>query len=534
MKNTIYKKGFINYRSWKFRDSSLIDKVPVFDGVHPVFIQESVHSDEKTFVENFANPLYLVSREHAFMIIEEHEEKISFKIFWGNKIRREGTSWFKISKWMKFVTVNRKTGDVYLGQMDNYHKKKKFTKKIRRNFFLNDPLNSFIVSAKNLVSSFANQSGDIVSEAAEIFINSITQVDYGLDREQRLFKFYLDKRGFKYPNNFWAYTEFFHEKEFKKNLKKNSMKIVDSFMETKKISGKRIKKILHSSKKINFQCYEFAKNLFGEDWLNQDETLLGNIFNNNRIENFVFNLEISNFKNHLTKNELKNVFTTFKNLLSVGEINSYSFFDHIRMYVHLKQYGESSIKWFTNGENWEEFHKEHLDWTDKLEHYEKGTYKRIYPQYFYDVIQKPIDSYYPILLSSSHEYNEESQTQSNCVKGYVGRVSSIIISLRKQSKDSSTRATVEYRIHFLKNSKVVHSDRIQTLGKFNSRLDESWTESLLKLDEVVLSCVNREDYETVKLEKLCSNGTKLHSDSHFQDGILQWSYKPITQNFNLW
>jgi len=538
MKNTIYKKGMVKFKSWKFRDSSLINKVPIFDGVHPIFNQESVHSDEKTFVENFANPMYCVEKDHAYLIVEENGEKISFKTFSGVKIRREGKSWFKVIKHMTFLTVNRRTGDVYFGNMSNYHMKRKVKKKIRRNFFLNDPLNSFLISAKNLVSSFANESGDIVSDAAEIFINSITRTDFGLSREQKLFKFYLDKKGFKYPNNFWAYKDFLHEKDFKKSLKKNSLRLVDSFMESKGLSGKKVKKILHVCKKINMGCYEYARNLFGIDWLNQDNDVLENIFNysNEFGVNLLTDLPgTENFKELLSNGELKKVFKTFKNLITLGDINNYSFHDHVRMYVNLKQYGETELKWETDGSDWNNFHLEHLNWTDKLEHYQRGTYIRTYPKYFFDEIQIPINNYHPIILFQSRDFNEESQTQSNCVKGYIGKVSSFIVSLRKDSQDSDIRATIEYRIVFLKNSGKVHAYRVQTRGKYNQTLDDTWHDILLKLDQVVISCFNRENFETVKLEKLCSNGTKLYSDSHFdEDGNLQWSFKPIQQNFYLW
>lgn len=416
--------------------------------------------------------------------------------------------------------------------------KRKVRKKIQRNFFLNDPFNSFLISAKNLVSSFANQSGDIVTDAAEVFMGLITKSDFGLTKEQKLFKFYLDKRGFKYPNNFWAYKNFLHEKEFKKSLKKNSSKIVDSFMESKNISGKKVKKILHLCKNINIQCYEFAKSIFGDDWLNQDSELLENIFNYSHeagMDFFVGTDMLQDLKKFLSLGELKNIFSTFKNLLTVGDINSYSFFDHIRMYINLKRYGENELRWETDGLDWNQFHQEHLNWTDKLQHYQRGTYVRTYPKYFFEEIQKPIKDYYPIILCHSREFNEESQTQSNCVKSYIGKVSSFVVSLRKGSEDSNIRATIEYKVHILKNSDKIDVFRIQTLGKFNSRLSDEWNTALLKLDQVVLSCFNREDLETVKLEKLCSNGTKLYSDSHFdEDGFLQWSFKPITQNSYLW
>jgi hypothetical protein len=66
------------------------------------------------------------------------------------------------------------------------------------------------------------------------------------------------------------------------------------------------------------------------------------------------------------------------------------------------------------------------------------------------VINEPMtvgmDTYYPVLLTNSSVYNQESQLQSNCVKGYIGKTGSIIVSLRKGSIDSDIRGTIEYSL----------------------------------------------------------------------------------------
>lgn len=528
MRKELFKKSFVRYHSTKFKDSSLINSNPIFDGTHPVFVTDFVYTDEKTFVDNFANQLFCVHREHAFIIVEENGDKISFKVFSGSKNRREGRTWFKVSKRLDYLTVNRLTGDVYRGYITDYHKKRKFKKAVRRNFFLNEPLSSILVTSKNLITNFSNHSGEVIDEAAEIFINSIVQSESNLSREQRLLKFYFDKKKFKYPNNFHVFVETLHDKIFKKFLKKNSNKIVDAFMQSNELRGKKIKKALHQIKHLNIGLYKVALDLFGENWLNQEEDFIREILESTISFSNFYNPA---FKNLVTQAELRNTFKVFKSVINIGEINSYSFFDHLRMFVQLKEFGDNQVRWESDGSDWNQFHQEHLSWTDKLEHFQKGTYNRIYPKYFYDEIQQKIDSYIPILLKNSHEYNEESQSQSNCVKGYIGKVSSLIISLRKDDFNSKERATLEYQV--IKIDEEIKVKRVQSLGRYNSELNETWNDVLLKLDKKVLSCFNREDFESVKLEKECSNGVQLTSDSHFnQDGFLQWSYKPIIKE--LW
>jgi hypothetical protein len=174
--------------------------------------------------------------------------------------------------------------------------------------------------------------------------------------------------------------------------------------------------------------------------------------------------------------------------------------------------------------NKDEFRQEHLDWTDKIQFYKQGVYKREYPQYFIDKIQNNIGEYIPVLLTNSSEYNEESSTQSNCVKTYIGRPSSFIISLRKGRYGD--RATIEYSLTKVEDK--VKIKRIQSLGRFNNRLGEEWNDVLFKLDEVVLSSVKDKRFETVKIIKECKNGVILNSDSYFDHGgKLRWTYKNI-------
>jgi hypothetical protein len=88
------------------------------------------------------------------------------------------------------------------------------------------------------------------------------------------------------------------------------------------------------------------------------------------------------------------------------------------------------------------------------------------------------------------------------------------------------RATIEYRLTM--KDGLVHADRVQSLGKFNQRLEAHWDAVLLKLDKQVLSCVRDKRFETVKLTKECKNGTILNSDTYWdEEGNLRWTFKNI-------
>jgi hypothetical protein len=292
--------------------------------------------------------------------------------------------------------------------------------------------------------------------------------------------------------------------------------------------GKKIKHALHTCDKLNIELYQAARKLFGDDWLNQDEeNIIVDILNSPNLLLGSINYPRL-FSELISKEELRRVYILFKQVFIHQNLDSYTFHDHIRMYTELKMFGERDLRW-QSVESKEEFRKEHLDWSDKLQHYKNGTYARHYPEYMYEKISKPIfDNYYPTLLDSSKNYNDESNFQSNCVKGYIGKPGSLIISVQKGDE----RATVEYRMTI--NGRLISTDRIQSLGKFNQKLDNEWEPVLLKLDQQVLSCVRDERFNTVKLTKECNNGTTLKSDSYWDEqGNLRWTHKAIDSHQSL-
>jgi hypothetical protein len=295
------------------------------------------------------------------------------------------------------------------------------------------------------------------------------------------------------------------------------------------VSGKKLRKVLHLCYIVNLSVYKIAITFFGEDWVTQNEDVLLACINSPYRPYFTTETSL---RDVFSPEELKRVFEIFKQIFVTETLDYSTFFDHIRLYLELKSFGEEDLRWYSC-DNKEEFRKEHLDWTDKVQHYKQGTYTRIYPEYMHKVINEPmtigLDTYYPVLLTNSSVYNMESQLQSNCVKSYIGKTSSIIVSLRKGSPESDVRGTVEYSLS--KNLEDIEIRRVQYLGRFNERLSEEWNPTLNRLDLVMTKCVEDKRYENVKLKKECANGVVLHSDSEWNKfGGLQWVQKNIENN----
>jgi hypothetical protein len=540
MKEIIYKVSFEKYHNVEYDNSvSIADYSRVNSnhlnvnenlisaGKNNYFTYKSHNLDHEFYVKNYGNPLCSVNKMYTMIVVERNEHKVSLKVFNGNRNRRAGVSWFKVKKEMHFLTINLNTGDIYVGDLKNYQNKKKFSRSIKRNFFYNRIASSIKAVIKNNLNYY---NGDGYTYAKEAFDHLLKFLDNGkyenlLKDSDRIFKFYLDKRKIKYPNNFGIYSEVFAEKEFKKILQKNDHKLVESFMIHKGLKGKKIKKYLHSCEKLNVNLLKSAQLFFGEDWVNQEDDFIVKCLN---FENQYF--LIPSFRNPdlFSKEEIRKIFNIFKCTFFDMDLDIYTFFDHIDMYSQLKRYGEDDLRWMSSTIG--ELRTEHMDWSNKLEFYRRGNYNRIYPNHYYEILKNPIvisnDKYYPVILDHTASYNEESNTQSNCVKTYIGKSGSIIISLRKNSPDSDIRSTLEYRLSKSYEGKVEFR-RAQSLGKFNQKLDECWDEPLLKLDELFLSCIDNENYHNVKITKTCVNGTFFESDSEWdeQGKNLKWTYK---------
>ena len=542
MKEVLYKKEIRSYYNIQYRNYNPIDELE--EGFinnsllthtdfkkHPIYYPISTSSNQECFLENYGNPLYQITEQLHLIVVEKYGDKISLKLFVNNRQRNVGKLWFKINKSMRYVTVNTKTGDVYNGSIMNYHLKRKYRKKIRRNCFYNPILNQMkydinsAIGGITISESEIREKKDIVNEILTIFTSQFSKhsdLEY-LSFDDRLFKFYLDKRNVKIPNNFYVFKGEWYGKEIKKILKKNGNRMIDAIMERHNFSGKKIKSALHLCEDFNFELYSKAKKFFGDDWVNQDSQFILACLNSK----YYFNDIPEVFFSYTSKEELRKFFNLFKLMVVNNMINQHTLYDHINFYIQLKRFGEVELKWLSSNDM--QFRDEHIEWTNKIEYYRNGSYDRIYPEYSYDIIEKPItiggDIYYPKLLDNSSNYNEESIIQSNCVKTYIARPGSIIVSLCKQNIESNERATIEYQV---KQSPTLKIIRVQSLGRFNERLSKEWNEVLFKLDKIMLSYIEDERFNIVQIKKKCANGIVIETTSKWDEiGNLTWENNDI-------
>ena len=548
MKNVILKYSFKTNKTILFKNSSPIDYVSNFQEEEtetdifgnnytsilippspkkPLYLYEHTFvDDEEKYLQHYGNPMATISQDTVTIVIEEEGDKLALKLFTGYRQRRRGVKFFKVSKNVNYITVNKKTGDVYAGYLYNYQNKRKFTKQLRRNYFPEMLLNNFKIRMRNHLNILKVNDVPMITESIiSTFIDRIDgNFNFNLSQDERLFLFYLKKRGVKYPNNFEAFRTHLIGPSIRKHLKKNTGKLVDAFMTEKNLRGKVLKKVLHECDNINLDVYKYAVNVFGEDKLNQDVVGLKKILSSSGHVNNPQSGE--SLKELMTPSEIERYYKMFKNVYANNGYDLYTLSDHVRMYIQLKSYGED-VKWMSDGSDRNFYQNEHLDWTDTLQHYRQGVFTRTYPKVLDELLSNEIDGYTPVLLKNSSEYNEESSHQSNCVKGYINRASSIIISLRK----NDDRATIEYSIG-LENSKI-RIYRVQTLGKHNKPLSSDWSDVLFKLDEIMLYYGKHEEFRLPEIIKETKNGLKIHSESKWFTSFLNWENDKINDSGGL-
>jgi hypothetical protein len=353
----------------------------------------------------------------------------------------------------------------------------------------------------------------IVNQVVSVFVNSIpgTEKYPELLPEQKIYRRYLDAQGVKYPNNWFELIDAYPQPK-KKDLVKCEYKYVDALMRVHNLKGDKIKKSLHTLNRfVDANHFNSACKIFGEKFiLNQSDEVINLFLSAWDLTPLTGNV---GFFNNLSKSEKLNFFEIYK-LYYRKLVNYHTINDHIRFYTFLKNL--EPVKW--KSKTHDEFTQEHYNWSEKYNHYTNGDFTRIYNPVFVEKVNEVIltkdGPYFPEVLLTSKRYNNESFFQNNCVKTYIKRVGSLLISLKRGEGDLEERASIEYDIVPLvwSNGEFEFKlNRVQTLGKFNHRLDSSWDDVLVKLDERISVMEYEKLFDTLQIEGEFG-GRKVFSD----------------------
>lgn len=450
---------------------------------------DKTSNDEEILKGNYNNLLCSIHSRRCTIVVEKNEKKIALKIFHNTFTRNVGVKYFRKNTQLTFLSYRYKDGALFYGEMFDYHKKRKYRKSIRRftfgsrdiiqdiNYELRKVYNShFDFDYRTVMDTFIH---DTIKSNGEVVDTPTKKIFY---------KSFLNKNGIKYSNNFMSFVDLSYPSLLRKDFTKNNFKLIDTVMFKYGLSGKKIKRILHKVNLFRTDTYLWALQFFGERFINSqhDDTL---------IKMFEKSLSLSISPVEFTMTERRNAFEIFKLVLS-DSIDINVFKDHIKFYRFLNEF--ENIKWESC--SYDHFNEEHYKLSEKYDSYTQGNFNRGYNKYFVHDVEHVIlgENYYynPKILTKSKDYYEESSYQSNCVRTYVKTPESLIISLRRNNGD---RATIEYDIRSL-DGKNLTLKRVQTLGKFNSTLDESWDKSISLLDDRVYHLSDSGIFDEVSIE----------------------------------
>lgn len=528
-KTVHYKKQFVSYVVTTYNDSIPVDfysdivrspfksnKIPKYG----YFIEGKRQIvDKDVFLKHYGDKSVSVSSESITIVIEEYDNKISMKYYFTTKSRRVGGNYFRYGKDMSYITYNLKTKNIYVGDVDKKNKRL-IRKNIMVNCFGNRFLSSFRLHIRRFVRDMTYSDmnyvsnvrlGDTISdEIIKVYlrlleIRSGILIDKEKSGDTEIFKFYLDHNGFKYPDTFKQYI---NVKLSKRELKKYG-NVVTLLTKKLKLGGKKVKRILNSVNDIDLSLITNLYHLLGVDYFNKLEDFVliskdsSSITNLGRCMDYIEN----STKFTLSNNDKLKIVNVLNSNLRWGLL-----FDHLLMIYKLKkEHGYDFKMRFTDRDS---FNSEHYELSKLLESYSKGQITRNYGDFFKEKVEEVLYGmdgveYHPILLLTTNDYNDESAVQNNCVRTYVEKPQSLIISLREGSCDSKERATIEYR--FRRNEMI----RTQSLGRYNKDLSPRYDTVLEILDDKVRSLYKQDILHLPRMVKEYKSGKKICRKAEF-------------------
>ena len=466
---------------------------------------------KEDYLKHYGNKLYSVLLHRITIVLEKDETKTSIKIYEYLNHRKPGVHYFIRKKYVRYITYNKKTNIVYVGNSGT-----KTSTAIRSNPFVSNEIPMFFDYLYNTLKRGKFVEG--LQNNNEILFNIIKQF-YGdflsnfdvdaivyADTKKIFLENYVKVHNIIVPNN---YSVFFDNCQLTlRDIKRAKNNLLLAVEKKFKIKGKKFHRVLHNLEYFNPYISPSMVKFFGMDAVKQlkdDELEKILSINTNSIDARIFDRTVDEF----TPIEKKRIM----NILLDCVMNNGSFrtlTDHIEFIYKLRYQYNENLRW--ESRNRDEFTKEHVFLSNLIAKYQTGVFDRTYSKEFIDSFNTQFISnggvYYPVLLMDDIQYKNESEIQHNCVKTYTKNVTCFIVSLREGSPDSDVRATIQFMIKHHKNK--VKFYRSQTLGRFNKGLENNWTTPVEMLDKFVDSIEDKFKLSDFKITKTTFANSKTY------------------------
>lgn len=484
------------------------------------FYEDTISLSEEDYVKNYANKETGLHFNRRRIFIEEGGDKIAIKAQQYTSNRSVGKRYFRVRKITYFITFNFKTKMFYIGSFSTKQKKI-----IGRNMKINPTYDAIQAFQHNLYIDDHIRYDSYFYE----FFNKIWE-RLGIKNPQNFhcadFKQLYTLTTYllsdvKMPNNWLKFGGTFFSK---KELRKVDMNLVDAMMNKLNLKGSKVKKILNEFEWVNFDKLYSLYNILGIDRFNK---LPDNIFDEyycyNGLEKPMEANRCGKFWTTTYQPNQKDILNIIPNLtnkekdriMGISNFLDDSGFgmlmEHLTFKKDLLNLGEDvKLKFNTK----EELVEEHEEFSRIIQSYRKGEVERFYGNVIND-LEKPIihegETYYPVILRKTYDYEKESQHQRNCVRTYAERPDCIILSIRKGSQDGDERITVEYQ--YRKNELI----NVQERARFNETPSQTFSH-VARLELVNLNLLYKlGSLKLPKMVKTFRNGRTVNQQSVFEE-----------------
>lgn len=506
----LHKEQVVHHNTTLYENyNNIHDKPVVSDDIfinefipkHGKFKNHSIKTDEETFVSNYGNLFASVDVKEKTLIISETDDKVSLKINTYYSSRSVTKRYFRVRREITYLTFNFKKKIFYSGTL-NLKKKVKISSQMQIN---KTDLNDMSI-INRLGYFFETYNHKFAEKIVDIFLDRIIEKMgikleiNGFDKREKYYNLFLKICEIKYPDAFFKFVTYYTPKN---EIKKHGNNLVTWFMKKQGFKGTKIRNLLNKYNNVDLDGINFFYKILGIDLFNKvdDSSFLTDSLL------YVSDIKYEDYK--ITKKEKENIVSILNTTTSNLLLNT--LIDHIEFKHKLKKYGED-VK--ISKTNYHDYTTEHLEWSKLIRDYSTGIVNRDYGDEAY-LIEKPItydkETYYPVLLTTTEQYDEESFHQSNCVRTYSDKPYCLIISLRKGDKAGEERATIEFQ--FRRNVLV----RTQTLGKYNVHLSEEWLSPINQLTDFATYLYSKEVIKLPTMVKKYGNGKIINFTSKFED-----------------
>ncbi len=506
-----------------------------------------IELEEKEWLKESVKIVNSALVRRTTLVLEKNEDKVKLSLFNFRKSRSVGHRYFSKEMSDLHITFNLKSKNFYI-TISTFKNRRRITKTYKNDFskivnviyplkFTNPHSPLFHPIIKKTINELfpVIPHSEVLTKLKnelelKIEIDSELNTSPGRIIGEIITKWFVKVWGIKTPNNYNYYL-LKHYPGIKK-LRKYGMNLIHTILNERNLNGKFYNKLLNTNSECNVTDLNVLQYILGEDGVKRIHPIIlakSNNFMDNKFTEC--KLLIGDQSNDLSKYEKNNIVKIYNNFKCTQVYNFIDLLlDHLRTKRKLQEYGiHKKIKCKTI----DDFNDEHSEWSNLLHECERTTQVNyVYPNSFLNHMENTIqldgDKYFVKVLKNDNDYFEEGQVQHHCVRTYLDKYKSIIVSIRKDHENGMERMTCEFVTQSKTNHSVPITDYsdapslVQARMKYNKNPENDW--------EVVMRLVRKEFLDYVcKPKNNARPVIKITNSLTNHTNVLK--YEPLTDTY---